>query len=92
MEMANKTLDQMREDVKEQAESSLKTQLVLQAISKKEKIEATDDDCNEEIAKWNHESIKTVEDLANNPQFDLESLKLTIVERKTVDFIMRMLR
>ena len=32
MEMANKTLDQMREDVKEQAESSLKTQLVLKGI------------------------------------------------------------
>lgn len=88
MDMAQKTIDDLREDVKEQAESSLKTQLVLQAISDKEKIDVTDEDCNEEIAKWNHESIKNVDDLKANPQLDLESLKLTIKERKTVDFVM----
>ncbi len=88
MDMTKKTIDDMRADVKEQAASSLKTQLVLQAISAKEKIEATDEDCNEEIAKWNHETVKNIDDLKANPQLDFESLKLTIVERKTVDFVM----
>ena len=88
MDMMKKTIDDMREEVKEQSESSLKTQLVLQEISKKEKIEATDEDCNEEITKWNHETIKTLDDLKGNPQFDVDALKQTIIERKTVDFIM----
>ena len=88
MDMTKKSLDDMRADLKEQSESTVKTQLVLSAITKKEKIEVTDSECEEEIKQWNHQTIKTLEDLKKDKYYDLESLKASISDRKTIDFIL----
>jgi len=82
-----KSVDEFKADMAPAAESRVKSDLVLEAVTKSEKIEANDDDLNEEIAKWQHETYKTLDDVKGDPGIDLEQLKQSISRRKTIDFL-----
>lgn len=80
----NALRDQMREDAK----SRVKTQLVLEKISQQEKIEATEEEVQEEVVKLAKQYKQEVEDFKSNlrPE-DLNYFKDNIVVRKTINFL-----
>jgi trigger factor len=86
MKMSGKSMDDMKADLKENAEKRVKTQLVLDTIAEIEKIEATDADCEAEILKWNMPNVLTVADL-KKVNVQLDDIKDSIRMRKTYDFI-----
>ena len=47
----------------------------------------SDDDIQKEIESWNHETVKTVEDLNKSKNHDLETLKNNMLDQKARDFI-----
>ena len=63
MKYTGMTMDKLREQVKPQAERDLKTGLVLEAIAKKEAVEATDEDVANEIKRMADAYQMKVEDI-----------------------------
>lgn len=87
--LSGKTLDAFRSEIDPESEKHVKTKLVLEAIGKKEAVHASDDDLNAEIAKWNIPDVKTVADVeSKHLHIDLEQVKQTIIEKKTVEFLL----
>lgn len=86
LKMMNKTKEQFREDYKEQATQSVKSRLVIEAISKEEKVEVTEKEINEKIKEMAENYGKTEEELNNN-----ESLKKYLEENikteKTIELL-----
>lgn len=80
----NALRDQMREDAK----SRVKTQLVLEKISQQEKIEATEEEVQEEVEKLAKQYKQEVEEFKSNlrPE-DLNYFKDNIVVKKTINFL-----
>jgi len=80
----NALRDQMREDAK----SRVKTQLVLEKISLQEKIEASEEEVQEEVEKLAKQYKQEVEDFkANLRPEDLNYFKDNIVVKKTINFL-----
>lgn len=82
--------DKMREYMKENAERKVKTDLVLEAVEKAEKIDATEEELKEkasEVAKMYSaaEDDKMVELLLQNQR---EALKSDIITGKAIDFLL----
>jgi trigger factor len=82
----NKTESDMRKELEEQAKTSVKTKLVLEAIVVAEKIEASEEELKAKIEEMANTYGNKVEDLEKN-----ESLKLYIEEaiksEKAISFI-----
>ena len=51
LQMTGMTMEQMRSDYRDQAEKSVRTQMVLEAVKEQEKIEATDEQVEAELKK-----------------------------------------
>jgi trigger factor len=87
-ELTNTKLEDLREQLKENAGKLVKVDLVLETISENEKIDATEEELNaelENIAKqYNQDAEKFKKNLGND---DLEYIKLGIIKRKTVEFL-----
>ncbi|MGF7057436.1 trigger factor [Brassicibacter mesophilus] len=87
-ELTNTKLEDLREQFKENAGKLVKVDLVLETISENEKIDATEEELNaelENIAKqYNQDAEKFKKNLGND---DLEYIKLGIIKRKTVEFL-----
>ncbi|MFC4767524.1 trigger factor [Effusibacillus consociatus] len=82
--------DKLREEMKENAEKRVRTRLVLEAISKAENIEATEDDVHEEIAKIADSArmdFNLVKQILESRDPHFHALKDDIVSRKTVAFL-----
>lgn len=81
------TMDALREQLKETAQKTVKTQLVIAEIAKAEKVEVTDDDLENEYKKmadmYGMEAEKVKELMGQNT----EALKLDLVSQKTVDLV-----
>ncbi len=75
LQMINKTDADMRKEFEEQAERSVKSRLVLEAVIKAEKIEASEDDVKAKLEEMAKNYGKKPEELEAN-----ESLKLYITE------------
>ncbi len=79
----------LREQMKEEAEKRVRANLTLEAISKAEKIEASDEEAEEEIKKMADmykmevDQIKQMLEL----QGGIEAVKRDVVMRKTIDFL-----
>ena len=85
LKMLNKSEDDMRKEYESQAES-VKTRLVLEAIVKAEKIEATDAEIEEKIKEMAANYGKKEEDLLNNENLK-DYLKNNITTEKAIQFI-----
>lgn len=81
LKISGKGLEEMKEELKPNAEEVVKAQLIIEAIIEKEKIEVDDEDIQAEIDKWNDPKIKTIEEL-KAVQPDLEPMKKSLVRLK----------
>ncbi len=87
-ELTNTKLEDLREQFKPNAEKIVKVDLVLEAISENEKIDATEEELNEElenIAKQYNQDVEKFKKNINDD--DLEYIKLGIIKRKTIEFL-----
>jgi trigger factor len=88
LQLTNTKLDDLKEQLRPNAEKMVKMELVLEAISKKENIEATDDEIDQELEKmakqYNQDVDKFKKKMRNE---DLDFIKMGIIKRKTVDFL-----
>lgn len=83
-----KTEDELKKDLRPDAEKRVKTGLVIRQIGKQENIEATDEETQNELEK----TLKTyaqqpgAEQQFNSPQYK-EHLKMTLTNRKIFEFL-----
>ena len=83
------TLEQLREQVRPDAENRIKNSLVLEAIAKEQNFEITDADIDEEIKKMAEQYKMKFEDLNKNIRdSDRESIREDLKIQKAVDFVM----
>lgn len=88
LELTGMQMSDFREQFKEDAERVAKAELVLEAIAKEEKIEATDEQLEtelEEMAKQYNQKLEDVKERFS--QDDLDYIKEGIVKRNTVEFL-----
>ena len=69
LKLLNKTKEDFREEMKPQAETSVKTRLVLEAITKDAKIEVLEEEINEKISELAKTYGRTEEELKANEEF-----------------------
>lgn len=86
-ELMQKDLESMKEEMRPTAETRVKRGLAVKAICDKEKIEATDEDLNAEIEKWNSPKFKSIDDLKTNSPVPLDDLRASIAEEKTIKML-----
>lgn len=87
LKLTQKTIDDVRKDFAETAEKKVRTDLVLEAVTNAEKIEATDQDLESEIQKWNLPEGESLETLKTSPHFNFEQFRTGILEQKTIAFL-----
>jgi len=81
-------MDTFRGQFAKRAETEVKTQLVLEKISKVENISALEDEVDEEIRKMAENYKQNVEDFKKHlSEDDIEYIKGNIVFRKTIDML-----
>ena len=86
LKMMNKTMDDFRNENKEQAETSIKSRLVLEAVGKDAKIEVTDEEVASKIKEMAENYGKKEEEVKDNPElvkYVTEGLK----SEKTINFL-----
>ena len=92
-EMTGQTVETMQEQMREGAEKAVKTDLVLSEIAKVEKIEATEEEVNNEIemmaAMYGMDKDTIVADIkkAGNYEAFIDNIKFQIENRKTIEFL-----
>ena len=78
----------MKEERKEEAQKVVKSSLVLEAICKKEAIEATDEELNTELESMATMYNMNLEEIKKAfREEDIEDIKNQIKMRKTIDFL-----
>ena len=87
MQFSGQTVDKLMEQVRPEAETRIKTSLVLEAIVKAEGIEATEDDVNAEMDKMAEMYGMPVEQIKEY-MGENDSIKRQIAITKAVDFVM----
>lgn len=87
LKMMNKTKEAFREEMKPQAEVSVKTRLVLEAVCKDAKIEVTDEELNEKISELAKTYGRPEDELKQNEEFK-KYVSSSIESEKTVKFIL----
>ena len=88
LQMMGKTEEDIRADFKEQAEKSVKSRLVLEAIVKAEKIEATPDEITEKIKEMAKQYGRKEDELLANEQLK-EYLQENLKTEKAIEFIVK---
>ena len=89
LQFSGMTMDKLFEQVRPEAETRIKTSLVLEAIVKAENIEVTDEDLDADIAKqaaMYGMDAETLKDLIRDSE--KEAMKSELAINKAVDFIM----
>ena len=84
-QFTGKTLEQFREDIREDAEKRVGTRIVLRSIADAEKIEATEEDVEKELASMAEMYKLEVEKLKDIMGDSLSFLKKDIVVKKVID-------
>lgn len=86
LQMMNKTMEDFRSENKEQAENSIKSRLVLEAVGKDAAIEVTDEEVSSKIKEMAENYGRKEEDVKNNPElikYVTDNLKV----EKTINFL-----
>ncbi len=86
LQMIGKTNEEFRKEYEEQAKTSVKNRLVLEAIIKAENIEADDEKVNEKIKEMSQMYGQKEEELKGNEAF-VSYIKETLKTEKAVEFI-----
>ncbi len=86
LQMMGKTMEEFRNEYEEQAKSSVKTRLVLEAIIKEEKIEPTLEETNKKVEEMATAYGRKAEELKENEQF-MKYITDSIKNEKVIDFI-----
>ena len=89
LQMTGSTLEQMKEQVKPQAEARVQSSLVLEAIVEAEGIEAKDADVDDEILKMSEQygmEVDKINEMLRDE--DKENIKKDICVKKAADLIM----
>ena len=85
--MVNQTQDQYTEQLKETAIKRIQSQLILEAITKQEKIEASDDDVIAEIKRLRPEIDSDEKAQEELKKLNADGLKKMVAQQKTFDFL-----
>ena len=88
LQMMGRTEESIREDFKEQAEKSIKSRLVLEAIVKAEKIEVTPDEITEKIKEMAKQYGRKEEELLTNEQLK-DYISENMKTEKAIEFIVK---
>ena len=88
LQMMNKTEEDVRSNFKNQAEDSVKSRLVLEAIVKAENIEATPEEINDKLKELAKQYGRKEEELLENTQLN-EYVSENIKTEKAIDFIVK---
>lgn len=88
-EYLNNNREQIWETYSKQATDGIKTELVLEAISKKENIEVTDEAINKELEKVAEEYKRSVEEIraAIEANGEMDRFKISLEADLTIDFL-----
>lgn len=86
LQMMNKTMDDFRNENKEQAERSVKSRLVLEAVAKDANIEVTDEEVSNKIKEMAENYGKKEEDVKDNPEL-IKYVKDNLKVEKTISFL-----
>ncbi|KPU27574.1 trigger factor [Caloranaerobacter sp. TR13] len=88
LELTNTKIEDLKEKFRPEAEKTVKTELVLEAIAKKENIKETEEDLDEELKKIAEQYGQDFEKFKKNiRQEELEYIKEGIIKRKTAEFL-----
>jgi len=82
-----KGLEELKEELKPEAERNVKTELVLEAIAKKEGITATDEEIDKELVKISELYQQPVEEIKKLFAGRMDDIAYSIIRRKTIDFL-----
>ena len=88
LQIMGKTETEIRDNFKEQAERNIKSRLVLEAIVKAEKIEATPEEIDEKIKEMAKKYGRKEDELLANEQLK-EYIKGNLETEKAIDFIVK---
>ena len=88
LQIMGKTETEIRDNFKEQAERNIKSRLVLEAIVKVEKIEATPEEIDEKIKEMAKQYGRKEDELLANEQLK-EYVKGNLETEKAIDFIVK---
>ena len=86
LQMMNKTMEDFRNENREQAETTIKTRLVLEAVGKEAAIEVTDEEVSSKIKEMAENYGRKEEDVKDNPElvkYVTDNLKV----EKTISFL-----
>ncbi len=86
LQMMNKTMEDFRNENREQAERSIKSRLVLEAVGKEANIEVTDEEISSKIKEMAENYGRKEEDVKDNPElvkYVTDNLKV----EKTINFL-----
>ena len=86
LKILNKSMSDFREEMKPQAETSIKTRLVLEAISKDAKIVITEEEMNDKIAELAKTYGRAEDDLKKNEEFK-KYINSTLETEKAVKYV-----
>ena len=87
-QMMNRTEAEVRESFKDQAEKSIKSRLVLEAIVKAENFEVTSEEVGEKIKEMASQYGRKEEELAENEQLK-EYIENNLKTQKAIEFIVK---
>ncbi|KNF07862.1 trigger factor Tig [Gottschalkia purinilytica] len=88
LELTGMEFSDFRAQFKEDAEKFVKGDLVIEAIGKKEGIEASEEELNNEIEKLSKQYGQDVDKFTKNlDENDLDYIKMGIIKRKAIDFL-----
>ena len=86
LKILNKSMSDFREEMKPQAETSIKTRLVLEAISKDAKIVITEEEMNDKIAELAKTYGRAEDDLKKNEEFK-KYINSTLETERAVKYV-----
>ena len=86
LQMLGKSMSEFRKEYEEQAKTSVKNRLVIEAIIKEEKIEASKEDVDKKVKEMADLYGKKEEELKANDQF-IKYIEDSMKNEKAVEFI-----
>ncbi len=87
LQFSGSKMEDLREQMKEDAEGRVKVQLTLEKVAQQESIEVTDEDLEKEFERLAESQKSSVEDVKKMFGAQTEYMKASIQTRKTVDFL-----
>lgn len=87
VQFSGTSIDELKEQMKDDAGKRVRTQLTIEAVSKEENIEVTDEDIEKEYEKIAEAQNSTIDKVKKMYGQNVDYLKESILSRKTVDYL-----